>query len=105
VQKKWGDFQTYGGGGYWIANGPDNRNYWFFGWQAQYQLSDHWTLGGEIFHAGAQAVGRSTSSGFDVGGYYNFDEHNHLLFSVGKGLQNAGQENRFSSYLGYQFTR
>jgi hypothetical protein len=24
LQKKWGNFQTYGGGGYWINNGTDN---------------------------------------------------------------------------------
>jgi hypothetical protein len=104
LQKHWGDFQTYGGGGYWINNGPDNRNYWFFGWQAQYQFSDHVTLGAEIFHTTGQVVGQGASTGFNVGGYYNFDEHNHLLFSGGKGLQNAAETNRVSSYVGYQYT-
>lgn len=85
-------------------NGKDNRDHWFFGWQAQYQLSDHVTLGGEIFHTTEQTVGLGASTGFNVGGLYNIDEHNHLLFSVGKGLQKAAQTNRVSSYLGYQFT-
>lgn len=104
LQKKWGNFQTYGGGGYWINNGTDNRNYWFFGWQAQYEFSEHVTLGAEIFHTTGQVVGQSTSTGFNVGGYYNFDEHNHLLFSAGKGLQNAAETNRVSTYIGYQLT-
>ena len=104
LQKHWGDFQTYGGGGYWINNGPDNRNYWFLGWQAQYQFSDHITLGAEVFHTTGQVVGQGSSTGFNVGGYYNFDEHNHLLFSAGKGLQNSAETNRVSSYLGYQYT-
>jgi len=104
VQKKWGAFQTYGGGGYWINNGEDNRDYWFVGWQAQYDFSDHLTLGGEIFYTTGQIVGQSASIGFNLGGYYNLDEHNHLLFSAGKGLQNAFQTNRVSSYLGYQIT-
>jgi hypothetical protein len=96
--------QTYGGGGYWINNAPQGRNFWFFGWQAQYQLSNHVTLGGEIFHSTGQALGQAASTGFNVGGYYNIDEHNHLPFSAGKGLQNATQTNRVSSYLGYQYT-
>jgi hypothetical protein len=37
-------------------------------------------------------------------GYYNLDEHNHVLFSAGKGLQNAAQTNRVSTYVGYQYT-
>lgn len=104
LQKKWGDFQTYGRGGYWVNNGPDNRNYWFVGWQAQYQFSEHVTLGAEVFHTTSQVQGQGSSTGFNVGGYYNFDEHNHLLFSIGKGLQNAAETNRVSSYLGYQYT-
>jgi hypothetical protein len=104
LQKKWGKLQTYGGGGYWINNGSDNRNYWFVGWQAQYEFSEHVTLGAEIFHTTATAVAEGSSTGFNVGGYYNFDEHNHLLFSAGKGLQNASQTNRVSTYVAYQYT-
>ena len=75
LQKKWGDFQTYGGGGYWINNGEDNRNYRFVGWQAQYEFSEHVTLGAEVFHTTGQVAGQSSSTGFNVGGFYNFDEH------------------------------
>lgn len=104
LQKRWDAFQTYGGGGYWVNNGFGNRNYWFTGWQAQYDFSEHLTLGAEIFHTTGQVVGQGSSTGFNVGGYYNFDEHNHLLFSAGKGLQNAAQTNRVSTYVGYQYT-
>jgi hypothetical protein len=104
LQQKWGDFQTYGGGGYWINNGADSRNAWFFGWQAQYQFSDHVTLGAEIFHMTEQVVGQGASTGFNAGGIYTIDEHDHLLFSAGKGLRNAPQTNRVSGYIGYQYT-
>jgi hypothetical protein len=33
------------------------------------------------------------------------DEHNHLLMSAGRGLQNASDTNRFSWYIAYQITR
>lgn len=104
IQRKWGNFQTYGGGGYWFNNGTDNRNYWFFGWQVQYQLSDQVTLGAEIFHNAGQVVGQTDSTGFNMGGSYNLDEHNHLLVSAGKGLQNAALTNRVSTYVGYQLS-
>jgi hypothetical protein len=104
LQKKWGDFQTYGGGGYWLNSGTGNRDYWFFGWQGQYQFTEHLTVGAEVFHTTEQVVGQGASTGFNVGGFYNFDEHNHLLFSTGKGIQNAAQTNRVSSYVGYQYT-
>jgi hypothetical protein len=32
------------------------------------------------------------------------DEHNHILASVGAGLQNASTTNQFSWYLAYQLT-
>ena len=106
VQKSFGDWTTYGGGGYWI-NQDDalgDRNYWFFGWLLQRKITDKLTLGGELFHQTADTVSGVDSSGFNIGGFYDFDEHNHLLFSAGMGLQNASQTNLYSWYLGYQIT-
>ena len=104
VQKKWGSWQTYGGGGYWVNRAANTKNHWFAGWQLQKELSDTLTLGGEIFHSTEQVAGQGSSTGFNLGGTYNFDEHNHLLFSAGRGLTNADVTNKFSSYVGYQLT-
>lgn len=104
LQKKWGEWQSYGGGGYWINHAADAKNHWFFGWQLQKEISEHVTLGGEIFHSTEQISGQGSSTGFNLGGSYNFDEHNHLLFSAGKGLTNADATNKFSSYIAYQRT-
>lgn len=102
AEKSWSDFQTYANVGYWINNGPSNRNYWFLGWEAQYRVSSSWIIGAEIFHTTAQVAGQQPSTGFNMGGYYLLDQHNQLLFSAGRGLQNAAQTNRASAYLGYQ---
>lgn len=91
-------------GGYWFSSNADIENYWFRGWQAQYQFSEKLALGSEAFHSTQQVAGQGASSGFNVGGFYNFDEHHHLLFSAGKVLQNAAETNRVSTYLGYQYT-
>ncbi len=106
VQKSLGDWTTYGGGGYWINQDENlgDKNYWFFGWLLQRKITDKLTLGGELFHQTADTVGGVHSTGFNLGGYYDFDEHNHLLFSAGAGLQNALQTNIYSWYLGYQIT-
>jgi len=104
LQKRWGAWQSYGGGGYWINNAPSARNHWFFGWQLQKDISEQLTLGGEVFHSTEQAPGVGSSSGFNLGGIFNFDEHNHLLFSAGRGLTNIDMTNQFSSYVGYQLT-
>lgn len=85
VQKDWGKWTSYGGGGYWIDPGRGNRNYWFVGWLLQRQVTDDFALGAELFHQTASLVGRSSSNGFSLGGIYDFTGHYHLLFSAGRG--------------------
>ena len=102
VQKSFGDWTTYGGGGYWLNQHEEtDRNYWFFGWVLLRKITEEWTLGGELFHQTADTVGGRASTGFNLGGYYNFDETDHLIFTFGRGIQDV-DSNRFSYYVGYQ---
>jgi hypothetical protein len=108
LQKSFGQWTTYGGGGYWNNEGVGNTNYWYFGWVLQRNITDELMLGGEIYHqtshtiAGDPADGGST--GFNIGGSYDFSEHYHLLFSAGQAVQNTDATNNFSYYLGVQWT-
>jgi len=95
-------FQTYANIAYCINNGSANRNYWFLGVQAQYVLSLAWIVGAEIFYTTAQTLDGPPRTGFNIGGYYVIDPNNQVLFSAGRGLQNAAQTNRVSAYIGYQ---
>ncbi len=106
VQKGFNDWTTYGGVGYWVnrGGGTDDKNYWFFGWVLQRQVTKSLAIGGEIFHETAQTIGGEDTTGFNIGGIYDIDEHNHLLFSAGRALENASAANSFSWYLGYQIT-
>jgi hypothetical protein len=104
IQKDFGAWTTYGGGGYWINPGTGNRNYWFFGWLLQRQLTARLALGGEVFHQTADKIGGKDTSGFNGGGIYDFTENYHLLFSVGRGLQDAAATNEFSYYVAIQWT-
>jgi len=102
VQKSWGDWTSYGGAGYWLNQHEEtDRNYWFFGWVLLRKITEEWTLGGELFHQTADTVGGRASTGFNLGGYYNFDETDHLIFTFGRGIQDV-DTNRFSYYVGYQ---
>lgn len=114
VQKDLGEWTTYGGAGYWINPGPGNKNFWFFGWQLQRRLSESLAVGAELFHqtisltGGPGSVGfplgSKDSTGFNVGAIYDLTAHDHLLFSAGRGLQNAAATNEFSYYFAYQWT-
>jgi hypothetical protein len=113
IQKSVGDWTTYGGGGYWInqGDGTANRDYWFFGWLLQRQVTKQLAIGGEVFHQTSTVAFGATNpaatrptTGFNIGAVYDFDQHHHLLVSVGTGLQNAPDTNLFSWYLGYQIT-
>jgi hypothetical protein len=102
VQKSVAGVQSYATAGYWINRAPGGRDYAAFGWQVQRPVSERWTVGAEVFVVTAQSDGQTTSTGFNIGGYYTIDERNQLLFSAGRGLRNVEQGNRASAYLGYQ---
>ncbi len=104
AQKDFGDWTTFGGGGYWINPGPGARNYGFVGWVLQRKVSDRLALGVELFHQTPSEIGGAQATGFNLGGVYDFNEHYHLLFSLGRGLQHASETNAFSWYLGLQIT-
>jgi hypothetical protein len=109
LQKSFGKWTTYGGGGYWINPGPGNRDYWYTGWLLQRQMTEKLMLGGELFHQTASMTGRGGSTGFNLGGQYDLTAHHHLLFSAGKGglsyaIDGAAVTHPLTYYLAYQWT-
>lgn len=103
LQKSFGDWTTYGGGGYWFNPGAPNKNYWFYGWLLQRKITNNLILGGEIFHQTAGTIEDKDSTGFNLGGIYDLTENYHLLFSAGRGMQNANPTNEFSYYMAFQW--
>lgn len=106
IQKSFGDWTTYGGGGCWLnhGGGTADQDYWFFGWLLQKQVTKNLAIGGELFHQTANTIGGEDTTGFNIGAVYDFDDHNHLLVSAGRAIQNASETNLYSWYLGYQIT-
>jgi hypothetical protein len=102
LQKSWGPWTTFGGGGYWINPGPGNQNWVFLGWEIQRDLSSFFTLGGEVFYHSANLTNESDSLGFNLGAFVHFDEMNHIVFSAGRDILQP--EYQFTGFLAYEWT-
>jgi hypothetical protein len=101
LQKSWGKLTTYGGGGYWINPGSNNKNWIFSGWEIQYDFSKAVTLGGEIYFHSADTKSTRSETGFNLGGSINPSEKFHFIFSFGHTFT---KDNTFTSYLGLLWT-
>ena len=87
LQKSWGSWTTYGGGGYAYNPAPGQRNYFFGGDLIQKSITPKLTLGGELFLQGADAVDGRSFVIANLGGQYNFTPDFSLLFSAGHSIQ------------------
>jgi hypothetical protein len=101
LQKSFGKFTTYGGAGLWINPGDGNKNWWFSGWQIQYNLNDNINFGTEITHSTSKEIDGESETRFNIGSVINLNEHHHLLLSAGRGI---GGPVKFQGYVGYQLT-
>jgi hypothetical protein len=89
IQKSWGPWTSYGGGGLVLNDAPGQRDSGFAGWLVQRDLGKHLTLGSELYWQGADAVGGPGSALANVGGSLNFTEKFSLLFSAGRSIAGA----------------
>jgi hypothetical protein len=101
LQKSFGSWMTYGGGGYWINRGTDNRNWWFTGWLIQRQVRPGLAVGAEVFHETAQVVGGRADTKMNFGVIWDLSESHHLMASLGPRL---GGGHGYQAYLAFQLT-
>jgi hypothetical protein len=101
LQKSWGPWTTYGGGGAALNSAPGQRNYPFGGWLAQRDFGPHLTLGGEVFGQGQDTDSDHGFAALNFGGSYNFSEHFSLLFSAGHSVTG---DNHLLWYFGLYWT-
>ncbi len=110
LQKSFGPWTTYGGGGYAYNPAPGQRSYGYGGLLIQRALTPRLTLGGEVFLQGAQVnnsqpetagstapsssgiqvAGARPSAIWNLGGQYNFTPDFSLLFTKGHSFQGDG---------------
>lgn len=105
LQKDFGPWTTYGGGGYQLVHQVDYQSFPYAGWLLQRDIGDKWTLGGELWYHGAEGAAAAQTHAatlFDFGGYYYFRKPAfQLLFSLGHSI--IGQAETFA-YLGLYWT-
>lgn len=105
LQKDWGPWTTYGGGGYEIVPQSQYRNFAFEGWLVQRDIGKKWTLGVEVWHHGVEGFATpqtQASTLVDFGGYYYFKKPAfQLLFCYGHSVY--GQTENYA-YLGLYWT-
>jgi hypothetical protein len=97
VQKSFGPFTTYGGGGIRLAT---EGTALVFGWLAQRQIWNWLTSGAEVFIT-VPLAGEAVQTQFNMGFIVDLSEQHHLLLSAGPSF---GTEDRAQAYLAYQLT-
>ena len=100
AQKSWGDWTTYGGGGYVINTAEGRKDYAFGGWLLQKDFGEKWTLGGEVFARGKDTIDGQATTIVNFGGLYKFTPDFNLLFSGGR---DVGGERHTVAYLGLRW--
>lgn len=104
LQKDFGDWSTFGGGGCVINRGGASQDYCLMGWALTRHILSNLTLGAEIVHQGADSKGGRASTGIGAGVIYDLSDTIHLLTYVGPGLQNAAETARTNWYTSLLFT-
>ncbi|HEV2327937.1 MAG TPA: hypothetical protein VGY56_04005 [Verrucomicrobiae bacterium] len=102
LQKTWGKWMVYGGGGYGLNRAPGAQNWGFVGAVLQRQVLDNLAIGAEIYYQSAyQTDFPNDGTAFNIGAVYDFNDHHHLLFTAGRSIHGSTD---FQCYIACQFT-
>lgn len=97
LQRDFGPWSVFGGGGYAINLGAGNRDFWQGGVALTRSVSKRLSLGGEATLEGADAAGARRTAALDIGGIYKLAGPFSLLVSGGPTWENRGA----SGWRGY----
>jgi hypothetical protein len=89
VQKSFGPWTTYGGGGYTFNRATDGTDYPFGGWLLQRQLTPGLAIAGEVFALGRTSPTAPGTAIVNVGGQWELAHGLSLLGSVGHSVAGA----------------
>ncbi len=100
LQKSYGPWTLYGGGGLYINPGPGMRDYTFAGATVERAISPGMTVGAELYHQGAATAGGTGTTATNVGMTAQLGRYHAILFSIGRALHG---ETTLSAYASYEF--
>ncbi|MGH6878281.1 MAG: transporter [Rhizomicrobium sp.] len=104
LQKSFGGWTTFGGGGFVNNPGLGNWDFEIYGWALQRQITNNLQLGGEIFGQTRSAVGFGASTAVGLAALYDLSGEWHLVGSVDTGIVNAREADRVSYNLALKWT-
>jgi hypothetical protein len=105
AQKSFGAWTTFGGGGYWINPGTDDRDYWFAGWALLRRVLPDLQLGAEIFHQTPNRTGQQSQTSYNGAFLFDLNDNWHIAGSAGSGIVHATTTNQFSYYFALEWTK
>ena len=104
LEKDFGKWSTFGGGGYDLNPGAGQRNFALVGWAVTRSLGKRLNLGVEIYHQTPATIGGPAATDLGVGAVYQLTKHWALMASGGPGLQEPGRAGASTFYASLQFT-
>lgn len=99
AQKDFAGWSLFGGGGYQINPGADNRNFWTGGVALSRRVNERLMLGAEVYHHTPDSVGGRQFTGVNLGGQWKLNKHWSLMLAGGPGVQNAREEGQYDVYF------
>ena len=94
-----GRWALFGGGGYVVNPGPENRNYWTVGSALQRQIGDRLSIGAEVTREGPVDLVDRASTGVGLGVVYRIKAPFSLLLRGGPVFEDGGGKARYHSYV------
>lgn len=104
LERDWGGWSSFGGGGCALNHGGDSRNYCLASWALAYQLRPELQLGAELVYQSPDTYGLPSTFSAGAGVRYDFNPTYHLLAYAGPGLRDRAETARYSWYLSILFT-
>jgi len=100
LQKSYGPWTIFGGGGRWLNAQPPNQDFWFSGVGVQHDLRGGTIIGAEVYHSSPQMPNASDRTAIGVGFIAPVGSEHAVLGSFGRGVHG---DNLFAGYLAYEF--
>jgi hypothetical protein len=104
MEKDWGQWSAFGGGGCEINRGGDSDNFCLMGAVVTRQITPTLQVGLELFHQTPDTQGGDATTSIGAGVRYDLNENFHLLGYLGRGIQNADSTDRYNWYTSILFT-
>jgi len=104
IQKDWGKWSAFGGGGCQFSVGGPSHDFCIYGGTLARQVALTLQLGIEIFHQTADGAGNPATTSLGVGVKYDLSENTHLLAYAARGVQNSRVINQYSWYAAILIT-